>query len=196
MSTLKYNDDPDYNKCRKMFAEGLAKINKTNQGPIELLFSKRDSKTVASVISKSPPKKRRTDTKTNAKATTSISLKKDSPIKKRALKQVIDDSSDVESDENVKPLTNRTSTRNVKAENLKQMRINSKKTELEKKKSNADVPEPNIIKVNNEFKVSPSKIRKKCELNFNLDVSSDTEIIVNVRRQNKTALRKSPRSAK
>ncbi|XP_055384889.1 nucleosomal histone kinase 1 [Condylostylus longicornis] len=196
IASLKYNDKPEYEKCRKIFLNGLKVLNKPNSGELELKFTRSP---IANLV------------RSNAK-TFSV----DSPV------SLNDDSDDEEneSDENEvvlpspprkkssysSPMKRKTPPSKSPA-NKKQKqaalsrspKFPSSKPSSSKSPSNSpaiSTPVLNIRKnihtsstkkpgstiINDNITPNP-KSNKTYEFNFELDVSMDANVIINVKRK-------------
>ncbi|XP_062539357.1 nucleosomal histone kinase 1 [Armigeres subalbatus] len=192
VATLKYNDKPDYSKCRKFFETGLKELGKSNTGDLE--FETKVSKSATSSKSKiaepdstessgpmarprgRPPKVISTSPDTTSKEEPPLKRKQPTPpkpVQKKKKPTAIVDSPE--------PAINghRTSTPS---------------SEVVSTKLSAQQPSGSIRLNTNIEGGTPKagiKAKKTYAFNFELDVSIDADVIVNVRRK-KTARTDSP----
>lgn len=166
VATLKYDDTPDYDKCRQMFENGLKKLGETNAGELKFKLSP----------SKAGPSK----TAKQLKVDDNI----DSP-RKRAVKvqrPIVETESDSASEVEIKsPM-----------KSIKRGIAQGSTTSTEKRpkisstidKENSSSVKPGSTVVNNECHSNNSKEKKNKVVNINLqlDVSIDANVVINVKR--------------
>lgn len=201
-SQLSYNQQPDYNKIRKMMEAGLKVLGKTNSGVLE--FASRSeraekpavkSKTIKNTLN--DDKKKKIDDKPNLKRSRpkqKLIVETDSddeveivPSKKQKPKKEVSD----EEDEIMPAKKDRGVARRVVSSPEISPVMESKKKKIieitepsilnEKKKDKSDASSSSRIHLNSD----KGKSKKKIELHFQLDVSIDTDVVVNVHRKDK-----------
>lgn len=162
MSKLKYDDKPDYEKCRKQFADGLKSLGKSNSGDLDFKASSS-----AAIVKK-----------------TSIAI---TPVKvsRAKISKVVDKSTD--DAENISPKTKNSRKLNESSESAspsKKMRTSKASTQIKSTKSYArpSTAESSIV-VNSH--VNKGSAAKTFNLNLELDISFDTNVVVNVKRKKK-----------
>lgn len=184
VSTLKYNDKPDYSKCRKFFEAGLKELGKPNTGDLEFevkpmkavtpakkRIAEPDSTESSGPMARPrgrPPKVISTSPDTTSKDKSPVKRKQETPAKPTQKKKK--PATIVESPE---PIVNgHTSTPS---------------SEVVSAKLSAQEP-TGSIRLNTKVGGTPksgSKVKKTYAFNFELDVSIDADVIVNVRRKKK-----------
>lgn len=178
---LKYDEKPDYEKCRKEFDKALKTLGKTNAGDLEF-------KAIAPTVSKKP------SARTSTKET-----------KRQSAKHVVIDSDDDNDMENISPKTKaKTTTRKRLSRStdrhddisspVKKARGTSAKATTQTRKipsvsshnpSTDESPAAPSISVKSHATDTKSKKTKTYNLNFELDISFDANVIVNVTRKPK-----------
>lgn len=181
VSKLNYNESPDYEKCRKDFLSGLKSLGKSNTGDLEF--------------------------KTSASKNTSPSVKENvKPLKrsvKTPVKQDIVDLSETEDDFVVtvpkkKPAAAAAAAKPRKRIQTPPENSDDEEEEVVPKKSRGQPAKSKSSKaatstasgssivVNNEVNgAKVSKNGKTYQLNFELDISFDANVVVNVKRKSK-----------
>lgn len=171
---MSYDETPDYEKCRKDFANGLKALGKTNTADLEFKLSatsstkttspsvKENIKPAASRAIKSPVRLDLSDVTEHTESPIESPKKK---VGGRPRKRIqIEDDSD---EEEVTPKKSRGKTANIKT------------TKTGKTSANGITP---TITVNNDVKGAKGKTY---QLNFELDISFDANVVVNVKRKPK-----------
>lgn len=158
VATLKYNDTPDYEKCRQMFETALKKLGEKNSG--ELKF--KPSPTAGT--SKKP-------TVTPSKA----AVPSESPRKRAKREQpvIIDNESDSTSE-----VVNLASVKKTKKRVTRKEVVTSKEKRLNDTVSTSTTS----VVVNNKMK---EKSSKTYNINLELDLSIDADVVINVKRKTK-----------
>lgn len=176
---MKYDEKPDYEKCRKDFQNALKALGKANSGDLEF---KATSGTTAKTVSpsakenlkparrslKSPSRPDLSDITEQTENDVHEISPKQKPSTSRPRKRVqTDDDADSDNDEI----------------SSKKMRGKNSKTKSTKSSKPSTSDSPSII-INNEVGGTNGK-GKTYELNFELDISFDANIVVNVKRKPK-----------
>lgn len=154
---LKFNEKPDYNKCRKLFTTGLTALGAKNSGPLQ--FSGSPISRASEVATTSKAAGRRTRTPTKRFNSSIIEIDDDTPpvVKKsRAKPKVADEKknpdllpdSPVKTNGNAKPSTSAR------------------------------------VHLGTPGKFTPSK---RYQVNIDLDISVDADVVVNVKRKPKVS---------
>ncbi|XP_058444770.1 nucleosomal histone kinase 1 [Malaya genurostris] len=180
VATLKYDEKPDYQKCRKIFELGLKELGKSNSGDLEFEIktaSKKQISVADSTESSGPmarPRGRPAKVISTSPDTTSytepVKRKPETPSKatQRKKRNVV-----VESPEPVLH-GNRTSTPSSDAISTKLSSMQQTGSiRLTTNGGSGSTPK------------SKSNVKKTYAFNFELDVSIDADVIVNVRRKKK-----------
>lgn len=190
VTKLKYDEKPDYEKCRKEFLDGLKSLGKTNSGDLE--FKVTNTSVTSTKVLKSP------------KAVTKERPKRRSVVSPKATE---DDA------ENISPKPKASRKRNTSndpntASPSKKVRstsshktsttsssstVNPKLTQLVSTEQHTSSTKSSII-VNNHVNNEKTKKNKTYNLNFELDISFDANVVVNVKRKSKKAPKKEPKS--
>ncbi|EDS26968.1 nucleosomal histone kinase 1 [Culex quinquefasciatus] len=174
---LKFNDKPDYQKCRKMFESGLKELGKPNSGDLEF-----------------EPKKAGETSKKRAVEPDSTESSGPMAKPRNRAPKVIQTSPDTTSQEPAarqKPTTPaRSSQRRPRVEtpDLSEPALNGTKTSTPSSEVvSSKLPsmqEAGSIRLGKSASVN-AKIKTTYAFNFELDVSIDADVIVNVRRKKK-----------
>lgn len=187
VATLKYDDKPDYQKCRKIFEAGLKELGKPNSGDLEFELKKTAEGT---------SKKR---------AVEPDSTESSGPMSKprnRAPK-VIQTSPDTTSQEPARqksatPARSNRRAARVETPDLSEPVLNGTKTSTPSSEVvSSKLPsmqEAGSIRLGKGASVN-AKIKTTYAFNFELDVSIDADVIVNVRRKKKTPAATEPEPA-
>lgn len=173
VASMKYDDVPDYDKCRNIFEAGLKKLGEKNSG--ELIFamkttaapSKKEAVKPSTVGEKSPRKR--------AAKPARAAIESDS------------EESEVENKSPVKGQRKRVPTEPVKTPS-KDKRAKITKTNSDDKTSSSRIGSIVVVSDSSPAtdKATKSKKTKTINLNLALNVSIDTDIVVNVQRKPKT----------
>ncbi|KAJ6638496.1 Nucleosomal histone kinase 1 [Pseudolycoriella hygida] len=165
VATLKYNDTPDYGKCRQMFENGLKKLGEKNDG--DLIFDLKSTagpskKETANKTTKAENKKGKKPVvvETANNSGIDVDVENISPVKEQRKRAMVDEVKTPSEDKRAK------------------MIINSGKEKT------ATVQSGNSVIVNS----SPAKGKSKAKIvhvNLELDVSVDANIVLSVSRKSK-----------
>lgn len=177
VAKLKYDEKPDYEKCRKLFADGLKSLGKSNSGELEFKMSSPTSAASSATPKKavSPLKEQRKVGRPSTKAAiaakvANFNVENISPKAKNARKRdTLNESSDESASPSKKVRSSKSSTqsRSIKA---------SGKTTTTNNSS---------IVVNNHVKEEKGKKHKTYNINLDLDISFDANVVVSVKRKKK-----------
>ncbi|XP_053694274.1 nucleosomal histone kinase 1 [Sabethes cyaneus] len=195
VSSLKYDEKPDYQKCRKIFEAGLKELGQSNSGDLEFepkttsVAGSSRSKTIATADSTEssgpmsrprgrPPKVIQTspDTTSPDPIVELPKLKPDTPsrpVQKKKKVAIVDSPDPVEINGGHRTSTPSADVVSTKLSSMEQtgsFRLNTPSSKSE-----------------NTPKSSSSKVKKTYAFNIELDVSIDADVIVNVRRKKKEA---------
>lgn len=209
VNTLQFNDAPDYIKCRKLFEAGLKALGHTNSGELDF---KVTGKTTAVAASPKKPARKPAPTKTKAVTSTSSSdevppattakrtarkvpvaaVAKRTPPKRTTSKRTAtgsteSDSDGDESEPEVLPAKKSRSTRTHEKENATATR-NGHRHQQERSAAAATPPSASggggSMTVNNDILSKGQRKKDKTyEFNFELDVSLDANVVINVKRK-------------
>lgn len=186
VTKLKYDEKPDYEKCRKFFLDGLKALGKTNSGDLEFKFAssstiaaKKPASAAAAASSAVSPLKEqrlkvgRPSTKAAAAAppkansnTENISPKRQKTARK------LDTSSPDSASPSKKIRTTKTSTAQDRAS----------KASAQSRSSKATSNDSSIV-VNNHVGEEKGKKHKTYNINLDLDISFDANVVVSVKRK-------------
>lgn len=205
METLKFNAKPDYDKCRKFFETGLKDLKKLNTGAMDFkITTEKHSKPIVSTKGTTSPAIKEADKKS---ATAAKTASKNDGNARRVIKKYAIDSSEEniatdESDDEESATPQRIQS-NIRKRGVQttpddtaspNKRIKGKpivaKTGATPLKSNKELSQQHNtsssnIDVNNEISAKGKKTNKTYQFNFELDVSLDANVIVNVKRKKK-----------
>lgn len=182
VAKLKYDEKPDYDKCRKMFVDGLKSLGKTNCGELEFKVSSggtaataKKSIAAASPLKEQRPKVGRPSTKT-ATVTKISDVENISPKAKNSRKRetVANDSSEDSASPSKKVRTSKASTQ-------------SRSIKLSGKSATTN----SSIVVGESDEKSKKKVYN---INVDLDISFDANVVVSVKRKHKKETKKPPQS--
>ncbi|XP_055605788.1 nucleosomal histone kinase 1 [Uranotaenia lowii] len=204
VAALKYDEKPDYNKCRKMFESGLKDLGKTNSGDLEFELK-------SSAVSSAGSSKKKVVEADSTESSGPIAKPRGRPRK------VISTSPDSTSPDPI-PTKSKLETPSKRKPDIASKRkpeTPAKPIEKRRKSSpDPDTPLPQIssrdtstpasevvsnklsalepsgsIRLNTKASDTPTKssnkVKKTYAFNFELDVSIDADVIVNVRRKKK-----------
>ncbi|KAG4079025.1 hypothetical protein HA402_001680 [Bradysia odoriphaga] len=178
VASMKYDDIPDYNKCRQMFEAGLKKLGEKNSG--DLIFTMKEAagpskkETVQhSTVGEKSPRKRVTK-------------------QVRAVVESESEESEVENKSPAKGQRKRVQTEPAKTPS-KDKRAKISKTNSGEKTSSSRVGSTVVVD-SPATDQTKSKKTKTINLNLALNVSIDTDIVVNVQRNPKAGKSDSQRS--
>lgn len=182
VTKLKYDEKPDYEKCRKIFVDGLKSIGKTNSGDLEFKTSSSSSGSSASAkrasaaispVKESRLKVGRPSGKSNTKATDNV--ENISPKGKNARKRDVIDSSEESPSPSKKVRTNT----NVADKGKVSTQNRTIKT------SGRTTTTDSSIVINNHVNKEKGKKNKTYNINLDLDISFDANVVVSVKRKKK-----------
>lgn len=181
VTKLKYDERPDYEKCRKIFVDGLKSLGKTNSGDLEFKVSSASTSNRKSVVavSTSPVKERPKIGRPAAKAAVKVAdnVENISPKPKGSRKRdPLNDSSEESASPSKKVRSSKTSTQ-VRATKVSSRTTTT--TTTTSKSANSSV----IVK--NHVNEEKGKKNKTYNINLDLDISFDANVIVNVKRKKK-----------
>lgn len=211
VATLKYNEKPDYSKCRKMFEAGLKELGKSNTGDLE--FETKPSKAAT------PSKKRTAEPDSNEspvprhrgrppKAAEPDSNESSGPMARPRGRppKVISTSPDTTTrDEPPTKRKQETPSKPVQKKKKPSVEVDESPAEPAVNGHRTTTPSSEVvsaklsaqehtgsIRLNTKVgggggtpKTGPGKVKKTYAFNFELDVSIDADVIVNVRRKKK-----------
>ncbi|EAT40680.1 AAEL007617-PA [Aedes aegypti] len=184
VATLKYNDKPDYSKCRKFFEAGLKELGKSNSGDLE--FEAKPSKAATPAKKRiaepdstessgpmarprgRPPKVISTSPDTTSKDEPPAKRKQETPskpVQKKKKPTVEESPAPIVNGHTSTPSSEVVSAKLSAQEQTGSIRLNTK--------------------VGGGTPKAGSKVKKTYAFNFELDVSIDADVIVNVRRKKK-----------
>lgn len=167
VTKLKYNDKPNYEKCRSVFMDGLKSLGKANSGEIEFKTTVSTSaaakKGAAAVgpVKAQRAKAGRSSTKTAPKPSDNVENISPKPKNSRKRETVNESPEDSESPSK-KSRTTKTSTQ-------------GRSTKTSTANSSVVVNKPG----------NDGKKNKTYNINLDLDISFDANVIVSVKRKNK-----------
>lgn len=171
MAKLKYDEKPDYEKCRKYFLDGLKSLGKANSGDLEFkLVSTAKKATTVTPAKEQRQKIVRPSTKISSKSI-GDDVENISPKVKNSRKrdQTIDSSDDTASP-----------SKKVRASKSS---IQSRSSKVSTKTTSTDAS----IVIKNHGKEQKNKKNKTYNINLDLDFSFDANVVVNVKRKKKKA---------
>lgn len=169
VATLKYNDTPDYEKCRQMFESGLKKLGEKNSG--DLIFN---MKSIAGPSKKEPVKPSKVGDKSPRKRATK-------PLLPAAISDS-DSESEVENKSPTKAPRKRGMTEEVRTQSKdKRAKITTK---IDEEKSSSLKTGSTVVI--NDLPTKDKNKTKTLHLNLELDVSIDANIVLSVKRKPKT----------
>lgn len=178
---MKYDEKPDYDKCRKIFVDGLKALGKANSGELEFEVTSggtaaaKKSIAVASPLKEQRPKVGRPSTKT-ATVTKTPDVENISPKVKNSRKRetVANDSSEDAASPSKKTRTSKSSTQS------RSIKLSGK----------SGTTKSSIVVGKTDAK---SKM-KVYNINVDLDFSFDANVVVNVKRKRKKETKEVPES--
>ncbi|CAG9806496.1 unnamed protein product [Chironomus riparius] len=207
IESMKHNDVPDYKKIRSMFESGIKELKQSNSGKLEFGKTKDDEKTSKSPIKRAPTKEIEKPVKSPVKrahaltkdpaekaqkqpkvlASKTESTDDDRPLRSKRIndrKRYVELDSDDEVEATVKKTDKKTEEKNKstseKSENkTTNMSPPQKKTKDDKKGTKAAAKGKVILKS------SSGSSKKTVQLNFDLDISFDSDLVVTVNRKDK-----------
>lgn len=186
VAELKYEQAPDYNKCRKMFADALKSIGKTNAGELEFKLQPMANKTVPAktaavakhktIRTKSPAAKQAkpivpiesSDDEDNDQDVAGPSHRIKTPVQRSRKRAVPDDDTSPAS----VPTPKKTKPPAAKPTSSAKTIINTQPSAV-----------PGTLTVNSHSSNDAKKPGKTYEINFELNVSIDANVVLNVRRK-------------
>lgn len=156
INTLKFNEAPNYVECRKFFEASLKALGKPNTG--DLVFKNTESASPKKAVKKT----------TEKKLVSPAASKRSKPSK----------SADIlvsESEEESTPKRSR----------LGKKRVEATKSKGSSERENSTPPgkSEGSLNVNNDIQSRGKKNGKTYEFNFELDVSIDANVVINVKRK-------------
>lgn len=176
---MKYDEKPDYEKCRKLFLDGLKALGKANVGELDFKVSSSSSSAAANAAKKvSPlkeqrPKVGRPSAKAAAAATAAAAPKDNteniSPKAKSVRK--LDTSSDDSASPSKKIRTSKPPTQ-----------VRPSKPSIQSRTSKATSANSSIV-VKNHVTEEKGKKNKTYNINLDLDISFDANVVVSVKRK-------------
>lgn len=178
---MKYDEKPDYEKCRKFFADGLKTLGKANSGELEFKVSP-SSATAAKKVSplkEQRPKVGRPSTKAAAAAAAATAAaaapkatdnSENISPKAKSVRR-FDTSSDDAASPSKKMRTSKASTQ-----------ARSSKSSTQSRSSKATSANSSIV-VKNHVREEKSKKNKTYNINLDLDISFDANVVVSVKRK-------------
>lgn len=173
VAKLKFDEKPNYDNCRKEFQSGLQTLGKANSGDLEFKAAKASS---AGAVAKEQKKSKRAgtgDTSTGA-STSQEGAENISPKRRPAASKKRSSPFDSDSPEQL-------------MSPLKKQRASAKATSrqvMPTQSTGAKTDDTSIV-VSNHVNGSKSVKNKTYQLNFELDISFDANVVVNVKRKPK-----------
>lgn len=187
VATLKFDEKPDYQKCRKMFESGLKELGKPNSGDLEFELKKTAETTKKRAAEPDSTESSGPMTKPRNRAPKVIQTSPDTTSQEPAASK----------QKSATPA--RSSSRRQRAETpeLSGPSLNGTKTSTPSSEVvSSKLPsmqETGSIRLGKQGASVNAKIKTTYAFNFELDVSIDADVIVNVRRKKKaTAAAESP----
>lgn len=170
VTKLKYDEKPDYEKCRKYFVDGLKSLGKSNSGELEFKASASAKKTVGVT---SPVKEQRPKGRQTAKTATKVTdnVENISPKVKSARKR---DTNNDSSEDSASP--------------MKKQRTKQPPSKPTTQRSNRTSTRTAAVDVN----VEKDEKEKTYHLNIEMDFSFDANVVVNVKRKKKKTPKNEP----
>lgn len=190
VTKLKYDEKPDYEKCRKEFLNGLKSLGKTNTGDLEF---EMDTSATSKKVIKSPKAVTKERPKRRSAATpkaTEDDAENISPKPKASRKR------NTSNDPNIASPSKKvrsSSTHKKSTPSSSSSTADPKLTQLTSTGHHKSSTESSII-VNNHVNNEKAKKNKTYNLNFELDISFDANVVVNVKRKPKKASKEEPKS--
>lgn len=174
---MKYDEKPDYEKCRKYFLDGLKALGKTNSGDLDFKASSSSSSSAGAAKKVSPLKEQRPKVgRPSAKAVAAAAAPKAidnteniSPKAKPIRK--LDTSSDDSASPSKKVRTSKPSTQ-----------VRPSKPSTQSRSSKATSTNSSIV-VKNHVSEEKGKKNKTFNINLDLDISFDANVVVSVKRK-------------
>lgn len=190
VAKMKYNDVPDYEKFRMEFEKGMKTLGKSNAGDLDFNSSAKATTSAKEKPSISKNKEILKDTKRTVKSTSIVDVSDNENVspRKRPMtsssrsKKRTSSSEHVDDEEEVVPKKVRSKVPSSRAKSVvvSQSQVTGSSS-------------PSLV-VNNGLTTNGStKKNKTYELNFELDISFDANVIVNVKRKPKTDKKETPR---
>lgn len=197
VASLKYDEKPDYAKCRKMFESGLKELKKSNSGDLE--FEAKPSLAVT-------PSKRKHVEPDSAESSGPMARPRGRPAK------VISTSPDTTT-QDVPPVKRKAETPSKPVQRKKKPTVPTESPEPELNGHKTSTPSSEVVsaklsaqeqtgsvRLNTKLggggtPKAGSKVKKTYAFNFELDVSIDADVIVNVRRKKKAGEPSAPESS-
>lgn len=176
VTKLKYDEKPDYEKCRKYFVDGLKSLGKSNIGELEFKTSSTTSAKKTTVAA-SPVKEQRPKVRQTTKVTTKVvdNVENISPKPKTARKRDTTNDHD-SSEDSASPMKKaRTKPPSTKVSTQRSNRVSTKTSTLDS----------SSFVVQNHVKEEKAKKGKTYNVNIDLDISFDANVVVSVKRKNK-----------
>lgn len=194
VTKLKYDEKPDYEKCRKIFVDGLKSLGKPNSGDLDFKVSSAASTPAKkSAVVKSPVKEQRAKPgRPRAVAVAkpldnveniSPKVKNSSPKVKNSRKR--DPSLNDSSEDSASP------SKKVRQSNKATTQVRATKVSSRTTATTTTSKTNSSVVVNDGGRDEKGKRNKTYNINLDLDISFDAEVIVNVKRKKK----KSPKEA-
>lgn len=186
---MKYDEKPDYEKCRKYFSDGLKALGKSNSGELEFTASSSSTSTAkksvaAAAAAISPLKEQRakvgrpstkvTGTAAAPKAngnTENVSPK----LKSKSARKL-----DASSEDSASPSKKIRTTKSSSSSSSTQVR--SSKTSTQSRSSKVTSTDSSIV-VKNNMSEEKGKKHKTYNINLDLDISFDANVVVSVKRK-------------
>lgn len=164
VTKLKYDEKPDYEKCRKEFVNGLKSLGKSNSGDLEFKSTSPQKKASLAAAASSAKEPKRAGTKAAGKPD--------------------------ENTENISPKVKKVRKRNTSPEPAETSESPSKRARSESRSKSSGSQKATqssgrsvTTVVNNQ--VNDKNASKTYNFNFELDISFDANVVVNVKRKPK-----------
>lgn len=178
VTKLKYDEKPDYEKCRKYFSDGLKALGKTNSGELEFKLSSSTSVAAKKTKAVSPlkeqrPKVSRPSAKTAAATSSApkVTHNTENISPKPRPTRKLDTASDDSASPSKKARTSKSST---------QARPSKASTQI---RSGKTTTTNSSIVVKNTPREEEGKKHKTFNINVDLDISFDANVVVSVKRK-------------
>lgn len=166
INTLKFNESPNYTKCRQFFESGLKTLGKTNTGDLEFKHTAATPKKVA----------KRTAERVDNNATSPVAAKK---YKTKPTDILVSESEEDSPAKHTRSGKTEVNSNKPSKTNTKSSRSNAQEN------SNSAGKTEGSLSVNNGIESRGKKNGKTYEFNFELDVSIDANVVINVNRKKK-----------
>ncbi|KAG5671453.1 hypothetical protein PVAND_001649 [Polypedilum vanderplanki] len=198
VQSLNYDTKPDYQKIRSIFENGLKELKQKNSGKLDFTTTKASTSGVQKRTESKSPQKRpaaaaalsKEDTKKVVKSKKQKITKNDDLIdeddepvvrskRTRERKQYVEDESDSEDEKTVKKPTIKKAQKS-KSTPEKNENKSDNESKLKNKKEKSGTAVGQVV-----LKSKSSSSKKTVQLNFDLDISFDSDLVVTVNRKDR-----------